>query len=255
MYPALQAAPYTSAITGDATVTTSGTYTGSTNQIYTSKVVGTGRVGVGTSLLLEIRDASNQLVKTLNIGQGYAAGDSLDIGSGMSVAISAGQLNNDDEFTIQALANSDTSGFLKSAGMNTFFSGTAASNIAMRTDIMANPSTRLACSSSAAMNDSLNIERMIAVGEASYSALGNRTIPDYFRSIVTGVGQSVVVREARAASLENVMTQLNTQRDDISGVDLNEETAKLISLERMYQGMARVIAAQDNALSELMDLL
>ena len=253
--PELQSAPYTSAITGDAAVTISGVYTGPTNQIYTGKVVGTGKVGIAASLSLEVYDEGAQLVETLNIGQGYAAGDSLDIGSGMTVAFGAGQLNNDDEFTIQALGDSDTSGFLNAAGINTFFSGTTATNMAVRTDIMVEPGRRFAVSRDAAMINSDNIGRMIGIGENSYAALGERSIPDFFRGIVTGVGQAVVVREARTSGLKGVMEQLNSHRDEISGVDLNEETAKLISLERMFQGMARVISAQDKAMGELMDLL
>ena len=253
--PALLSDPYTSAITGDAAPTMAGIYTGDTNQIYTSKVVGTGKVGVAASLSLEVRDGDSQLIKTLNIGQGYAAGDLLDIGSGMTVALTAGQLNNDDQFTIQALADTDTSGFLNAAGINTFFSGTSAASISVRTDIMADPAKRFACTIGAETTDSANIERMIDVGEDSHTALGNASIRDYFRNIVTGVGQAVIVREARTAGLKNVMTQLNSQRDEISGVDLNEETAKLISLERMYQAMARVISAQDKAMGVLMDLL
>jgi len=253
--PALLSDPYTSAITGDATPTIYGIYTGATNQVYTCKVVGTGKVGVASSLSLEVRDGSSQLIKTLNIGQGYAAGDSLDVGAGITTALTAGQLNNDDQFTIQALVDTDTSGFLSAAGINTFFSGTSASNIFVRTDIMDEPGGRFACASGAAMTDSTNIDRMIAAGENSHAALSNVSIPDYLRNIVIGVGQAVLVREARTTGLENVMTQLNSQRDEISGVDLNEETAKLISLERMFQGMARVVAAQDKAMGALMDLL
>ena len=247
--------PYTTAITGDAVPTPDGIYTGQTNQIYACKVVGTGKVGVADDLSMEVRDGDGQLMTTLNVGQGYAAGDALDIGSGMTVAFSAGQLNNDDAFTIQALADTDTSGFLNAAGINTFFTGTSASNMSVRTDIMDAPGKRFACSRGAAMTDSAGVERMIEVEGNSYASLGGRSIQDYFRGIVIGVGQAVVVREARTAGLDNVMTQLEAQRDEISGVDLNEETAKLISLERMFQGMARVISAQDKALGELMDLL
>lgn len=254
--PAVLSDPYTSAITGDATPTFSGIYDGQTNQVFTCKVVGTGQVGIAADLRLEVRDGGGQLVaEGVNIGQGYAAGeDLLEIGSGIMVALSAGQLNNDDQFTVQALAETDTSGFLAAAGINTLFSGTTASNISVRPDILADPQ-RLAGSIGAAMTDSVNIGRMIDVGQDSQVALGNVSIRDYFRNIVTGVGQAVVIREARAGGLGNVMMQLNTQRDQISGVDLNEETAKLIVLERMYQAMARVIAAQDQTLAALLDLL
>jgi len=251
--PALLDTPYTSSVTGDAVATMSGVYNGATNQIFTCKVVGDGKVGVADNLLLEVRDGG-QLVETLNIGQGYAAGDQLDIGAGMTVALSAGQFNNDDEFTIQALADSDTSGFLSAAGLNTLFSGTDASNITVRDDILAEP-RRIAGSISAAMTDGANINRMIAVGEDLHTALGDASVRDYFRDIVTGVGQAVIVREARTADLGGVMEQLETQRDKISGVDINEETAKLIVLERMYQGMAKVVSTQDQMLASLIDLI
>jgi flagellar hook-associated protein FlgK len=125
----------------------------------------------------------------------------------------------------------------------------------VREDIMANPGERFAVSMGAGLIDNESVSRMIAVGEDSYSELSNTSIQNFYRGVVTGVGQAVVVREARTSGLESVMAQLNSQRDDISGVDLNEETAKLISLERMFQGMARVISAQDEAMGELMDLL
>jgi flagellar hook-associated protein 1 len=253
--PALLSDPHTSAITGDAGVAISGVYTGPANHIYTAKVVGSGRVGVADDLVLEVRDEANQLIETLDIGQGYAAGDALDLGLGMTVTLTAGQLNNDDEFTIEAVADVDTSGFLKAAGMNTFFLGSNASDISVRRDILDDPGGRLACSSSAAMTDQIGVERLIDIGDKTHAELGGISVRDYFRGIVTGVGQSIVVREARTISLENVMAQLNHQRDEISGVDLNEETAKLISLERLYQGMARVISAQDKAMGELMELL
>jgi len=253
--PALLADPHTSAITGDATVELAGIYSGAANQIYTCRVVGSGQVGVDAGMTIEIRDEAAQLVETVNIGQGYAAGDRLDLGLGMTATITAGQLNDGDEFTIQALADTDTAGFLAAAGVNSFFTGSTAANIYVRQDVLAEPGKRFACSSGAEMTDKTNIEQMIAIGQDMLAGLGDMSIRDYYRGIVTGVGQSVVVREARVDSLESVMLQLNSQRDDISGVDLNEETAKLISLERMYQGMARVIAAQDKAMGALMDLL
>jgi flagellar hook-associated protein 1 FlgK len=253
--PELHSEPYTSAVTGDAPVTISGIYTEQTNQIYTARVVGTGQVGIAADLSLEVRDAGGELIKRLNVGQGYAAGESIDIGLGMMVAFGSGQLNVNDEFTIQALGDTDTSGFLNAAGINTFFSGSSAHDMAMRSEIMDDPSRRLAVSWGSAATDSESVGRMIDVGESSYAALGDKSIQDFYRGIVTGVGQSVVVREARASALDNVIMQLNTQRDDISGVDINEETAKLITLERMFQGMARVIAAQDESMDELMQLI
>ena len=253
--PELMSSPYTSAITGTASPTIAGIYTGQTNQVYTATVVGTGQVGIASNLQIEVRNGDSQLVETLNVGQGYAAGDVFDVGSGITVALGAGQLNDGDEFTIQALADTDTSDFLNSAGINTFFSGTSAATMATREDILADPGGRFAVSRGASLVDSGNIGLMIAISEDDHAALQGTNVRDYYRGLVTGVGQAVMVREARTSGLDNVMTQLQSQRDEISAVDLNEEIAKLISLERMFQGMARVISTQDQMIGELMDLL
>ncbi|MCP4377245.1 MAG: flagellar hook-associated protein FlgK [bacterium] len=253
--PAVLPTPTSSTIAGTSVPTISGLYSGTTNQTYTCTVVGTGDVGVATSLSLEVRDGSNQLMRTMNIGQGYAAGDLLEIDSGIDVALTSGGFVNGDVFTVQALADSDTSGFLGAAGINSLFSGTSAANMAVRSDILDDPTGRFACSIGAAMTDSVNVDHMINIGDVTRSALSDKSVQDYYRNIVVGVGQSVSIREAKKIGLDNVVTQLESQRENISGVDINEEAAKLISLERMYQGMARVIAAQDKALGVLMDLL
>ncbi|GAI86037.1 unnamed protein product, partial [marine sediment metagenome] len=52
-----------------------GTYSGASNQEYTVTVVGGGEVGIDTGLTVEVRNGASELVTTLNVGNGYAAGD------------------------------------------------------------------------------------------------------------------------------------------------------------------------------------
>jgi len=253
--PALSAEPYTTTIPGGgAEPTISGIYTGDANQVFTCTVVGSGGVGIASDLALEVRDGSGELVATFNIGQGYAAGQPLDVGSGINVALGAGPLNDGEEFTIQALADTDSSGFLAAAGMNTLFSGSSALSMALREDVRSDLG-RVATAASASGNDNANIDRMLEIGRQGVAGLGGVTPQEYYHQLVTGVGQAVVIREARKTNLDSIMRQLGTQRDEISRVDMNEEVAKLVVFERMYQAMAKVISVQDSALQTLFDLV
>ena len=76
-----------------------------------------------------------KLIDTLNIGSGYAAGDELDLGNGIEIAVGAGDLNDGDNFAVDAYANTDTSGLLATVGMNTFFTGTSATDIAVSSEL------------------------------------------------------------------------------------------------------------------------
>jgi len=252
--PEVLSQPYTDNITGSAAVTISGAYEGRTNQIFTCTVVGTGQVGVTDDLVLEVRDGEGQLVRTVDVGLGYAAGDWLDISNGLRVSFGVGQLNDGDEFTIQALATTDTSGFLAAAGINTLFTGETALRMAVRQEVFDDPQ-RLAAASGSAGSDGRNVLAMVELEQSPLGELNDMTAAEYYNQIVVGIGHAVVTRQAKKDSLDNVIRQLETQRDGISGVDLNEEAAKLIVFERMYQAVSRTIAAQDQALQYLFELV
>ena len=81
------------------------------------------------------------------------------------------------------------------------------------------------------------------------------TPTDAYRLIVTGVGQKVALRQARQDALESVLQQLENQRDATSGVDINEEAAKLLLFQRMFQSMAKVISTQNGALQTLIEIV
>ncbi len=238
-----------------AGVKLSGFFGGDANDDLTVTVAGaSGAVGVTADLRLVVRNSAGEIIKTVNVGSGYAAGDALDLGSGLSVALSAGDLVSGDSFTIRALTASDTAGVLAATGLNSLLIGTDASNIAVNRDVLNDPS-RLAASLTAPGADNINLRRMVDLGTSHHAALGGITPHDYINQIVGGVAQDVAARKARQTSLEAVHSQLIAQRDAISGVDVNEEAAKLMIFEKMFQAMAKVMSTQNNTMDALMSLL
>ncbi len=246
--------------TASVTPAVAGTYEGETNELFTFTVLGagapgsTGTIGVDQDLRLEMRNGANELIRTVNIGAGYAAGETVDLGRGLTLSVDSGTVTVGEQFTATGTAWSDTSGLLAAAGVNALFSGTHAANIAVRSDILDDPAL-LAASVSVDGDDNTNVKRMAALADTPLETLGYATPTDYFRRIVTGIGQDITFRQFRQDSLDSAMAQLGAERERVSGVDINEEAAKMVMYEKMFQGMARFMNTQNDLLEHLMDLV
>jgi flagellar hook-associated protein FlgK len=213
-----------------------------------------GEVGITENLSLSVYNEDGERVKIINVGLNYAEGDRVEIADGLAITISAGTVTHGDSFTIDARSDADTSGFLVAAGMNTFFYGNGAYDIDIREEFYDNPHL-IASAVGPDGFDGYNIKRMAEVGQTRLSDLANSTIADFHRDMIADIGQQTMIRQSRVEASEAVMNQLANQRDKASGVDPNEEAAKLIMYERMFQSMSKLIQTQDNALQELMNLL
>jgi flagellar hook-associated protein FlgK len=239
---------------GTSTPEASGMYTGSANDTFTFTVQGGGRIGVDADIAVEVRNAANELVTTLDVGNGYAAGDRLEVYDGIHVAFDVGTVADGEKFVVQALAESDPTGFLAAAGIGTLFGGSGATDMAVRQEIMADP-RRLATAEGAEMSDNTTIRRMASIAETELTGLGDLSVTDAFRLMVTGVGQKIAIRQARLEAMQSMVQGLENQREEISGVDLNEEAAKLVVFEKMFQGLVKYLGVQKEALDTLIDLL
>jgi len=249
--PGVLSEPTTNNLTPDVSI--SGIYTGSSNQTYTCTVVGNGDVGVASSLQIEVKIGA-AVVKTVNVGSGYAAGDRLDIGDGIYISIGTGTLNDGEEFTVEALANSDTSGVLAGVGINTFFSGSGTSNIAVCSDIAATPG-RVATALGADMTDNTNALRVAGLRDEAISALNTLTVGEFYQGLVADIGQQLSVKQMCQDNIEVIVQNLTNQQSDIGGVDINEEAAQLLVFEQMFQAMAKYISTIQSTLSALMEIV
>jgi len=256
--PAVLPLPTASTLSGSPpTISVSGIYTGTSNDTFQFTVVegggGTGSVGNG-SLQLEVRDGVGQLVKTLNVGDGYAAGDKLDIGNGIKISLSTGDLNDGETFDVDAFSSSDTSGLLAAVGINTFLSGSSASDIALCSDIDATPG-RIATALGADMTDNTNALRMYGLKDEAVTSLNSMTPGEFYRQMVTDIGQQLFVKEARKDNIESMVQNLGNQQGEISGVNINDEAARMLAIEQMFQAMSKYLSTIQSSLLTIMDIL
>jgi flagellar hook-associated protein 1 len=92
------------------------------------------------------------------------------------------------------------------------------------------------------------------LADSNVTSLGSTSFSGYYNSLVASVGAS---RQATADSLtfdNNVLTQIQTQRDSVAGVSLDEEAANLIRFQRAYQAGAQVIKVADELMQTILNL-
>jgi flagellar hook-associated protein 1 FlgK len=67
------------------------------------------------------------------------------------------------------------------------------------------------------------------------------------------VGTKSQTYQAQNTTQQNLVSALQTQRDSISGVDLNEEAANMMNLQRGYQAAARFISVINQLTDQLVN--
>jgi flagellar hook-associated protein 1 len=237
----LPSAPDQTAITGSATASLAGSYTGTTNDRYTFTVVGSGTVGVTPNLSVKETNSAGTVLGTFNIGQGYQPGSVLQTANGVGITLTAGSMNAGDSFSTPVVANADTAGILPALGLNSFFTGDGPSNVSVRSDLLASPGG-LATSLSGQPADSSNLQRLVALNNNNLMAGGTQTMQQFFSTMVGNVGSQVQNLTSQQTAQQAVTQQLQSQQQSVSGVDPNEQLLLMTQYQRSYQMAAQFIS-------------
>ncbi len=253
--PAPLPEPTASTLTGSTppSISVSGIYEGDANDTLTFTVSGSGSVGNGV-LRLMVTNGVGDVVSTLNVGSGYAAGDTIEMTNGLKLAISLGEFNAGDRFEIDVFQTSDTAGFLAAAGMNTFFSGASASEMQVCTCVAEDPN-RIATALGGDLSDNVAALRLVDVHGQPIESLNGLTANEYYQRTLANLGQAVSLRQDRQDNIEAVIQDLEKQQSEISGVNVNDEAAQLIIFEKMFQAVAKYMTTLQTMITTLMDVV
>jgi len=161
------------------------------------------------------------------------------------------QLTADPAFELRF--GNDTSGVLSALGVNTFFTGTNSTNLGINSSIIENHNL-LATGQGGGPSDNSNILELSTVLDQPIDALGNSGIEEYYRDIVTRVAQGTSAERAKSDGLTQFRQSLGSQREQFSGVSLDEEAVRLIEYQQAYAASARVIRAVDELFDVLVNL-
>ena len=85
----------------------------------------------------------------------------------------------------------------------------------------------------------------------SGSGSGSYTFDEYYNAVVSTIGIGSYSAQATLRQQEGIMLQLNSRRESISGVSIDEEMIKMIKFQQAYNASARMISVVDEMLDAL----
>ncbi|MBM3998974.1 MAG: flagellar hook-associated protein FlgK [Planctomycetes bacterium] len=154
--------------------------------------------------------------------------------------------------TVFSFAN-DTSGTLAAFGLNTFFSGTTATDFALNSTMRDDPS-RFAMSLGGIGEDAENGEALAGLLDTPLDAYDGASLSDVYRELVIGITQESAIATSVAEGFRVFQKTLEGQQMAVSGVSIDEEAVRMISQQRIYQMSAKFIAAVSEILETLVKL-
>lgn len=147
----------------------------------------------------------------------------------------------------------DQTGFLSALGINSLFEGSSPGLLRVRDDILKNPSL-LAVSTTGLPGDGKNIAAIASLRDMRSSLLGGRTYTEDLADVTADSGLLVQTAQSQNNQLQAFRLRLESDRDAVSGVDINEEMLKMMEAQRAYQAAARYITTADQMLTELLQM-
>jgi flagellar hook-associated protein 1 FlgK len=207
--------------------------------------------GLTTSTLVQVDlDGLNGNDTTLN-----SLATDLDNVANISASVAGGQLKiQSDSPDVEISFSQDSSGALAALGINNFYSGSDARDIAVNANIKDRPAL-LAAAKNGEPADNQTARAIADLEQQSIRALDGSTLKDTYEAMVNGIATSAASAKTNADATSVVKETLETQREALSGVSLDEEAVNLMREQRAFQGAARLITAVNEMMETVLNLV
>ena len=229
---------------------------------------GTVNVAVGTSDLVQGVNANTLSLSGANglLARGDASGGTLGGLEGTQVA--AANAVSSVNALVAAVATQVNAVHANGAGLDgttglNFFTvtpGAEASSIAVNTALVDDPRKVAAAAKPAGggvppPGDSTNAELLAALQNAPVAnpAFGGQTVQASYQKYVSSLAGQVQGAGNSLLNASATATQLQSQRDGVSGVSTDEELTDLLKYQRGYQAAARVISTANDLIGTIID--
>lgn len=206
--------------------------------------------GLTTSSLVQVDlDGQNGNDTTLSSLQ-----SSLDGIASISASISGGRLSIvADSNDVEISFSQDSSGVLATLGINGFFTGEDASDIAVSDVVRAAPAM-LAAAKNGERGDNQTALAISGLESAALESLGGASLKQTYEAMINGVATGAAAAKTDSEAAKTVRQTLEAQREALSGVSLDEEAVNLIKQQRAFQGAAKLIQTVNEMMQTLLQM-
>lgn len=105
------------------------------------------------------------------------------------------------------------------------------------------------------IGDGTNAQALADLRDSRIVGLDNQEFGSFFSQIVFDVGMAANGVQSNLDLQDKVLGQLETQREGVSGVSLDEEAVKLMQYQRSYQASSRLLQILDSLLEETINII
>ena len=148
----------------------------------------------------------------------------------------------------------DTSGVLAALGLNTVFNGNNAETMSINPAIENSPELFAAADEFVA-GDQSNIKLLLELRSSLVMSNDTATFDDYYEGIVGTLGIEADRINSLVATQNDILVRVKNQREDLSGVNLDEEMTKMMQYQKSYQAAAKFVTTADTMLDTLMNMV
>ena len=118
--------------------------------------------------------------------------------------------------------------------------------------VMTDPNQIAAAGAGDGTGDNSNAAAMAAM--ANQGIVNGQTPTNFYSNFVTTLGSTVSTVQTENTAQNASVTQLQTQNDALSGVNLNDEASAMTTLERSYQAASQVFAMLNTVMASALNL-
>ncbi len=134
---------------------------------------------------------------------------------------------------------------------NFFTPGTDASNMSVNSSLISNAS---GVAASTTGNSGANELALAISGVRSEKLIGNQTIDGAYSDLVGRIGAQSREADSRYQTHGMSLQQLQTQKDSIAGVSVDEEMANMVQFQQSYNAAARIFNVIDEMITTVISL-
>jgi len=122
-------------------------------------------------------------------------------------------------------------------------------------DSIADAPGRIATAFGGDLTDNVAALELSQVREEVVASLAGMTPNEYYHRTVANLGQQISLKQSRQDNVEAMIQNLQKRREDMSGVNINDEAAQLMVFEKMFQAVAKYLSSLQSVMTTLMELV
>lgn len=175
--------------------------------------------------------------------------------SGITATVVGGQLRlatNSPNVTISF--SQDSSGVLAALGINSFFTGKNAMDMGVNATLIQDPSL-LAAAANGNSGDNQTARAIADLQTQSIKSLKGQTLSANYDALINSIAVQTSSAGTNAEAARTVRQTLESQRESLSGVSLDEEAMNLMKQQRAFQAASRLIATIDDLMKTVIQLV